>query len=362
MGIESLEEFLQQYGKDKLVEMLSKNKVIITEKINAHRVSILKDKLNNIEFYGKKKSAPIKTIDRVISDLYEPFMQYILSQKENIPHGTFNFYFVNHELDVPYTKKPQNNLLLTNATVFDDNLQLSLDEIANRIGVSSQPTIFNGKLLKRKHIKFIVDYLENGGNLPSMMNELFENACSLSESPSDIIEGYIFKINNKLYKLNDNRFVRKEYPKVNTAGYEMLVMELSDFMTNLDFTKINLEMRNKDLRYANFIFESFNMFIEEYGDSLESVLINPPAFLKTTGNISRRYITNEKTLSNLKDERYEYVLRIFLTIFSRPVVERGLLNNEFIKEHNKLCKHINNYLSSNGKLFDFNEFKKFRNK
>lgn len=360
MGIDTLEDFLQNNGKNKLIELLSTNKVTITEKINAHRVSILKDRLNNIEFYGKKKSMSINTIDRIISDLYDPFIQFILQQKDNIQQGIYNFYFTYHNIDITYTKKPKNNLLLTNANCFlKDKKQYHIKDIASDIDVVPQTIIYNSKLLKKKHINHIINYIENGGILPKIMDDIFGNACNLSESNTDIIEGYIFKVNNNLYKLTDNRFKRKLYPKINTASYEMLVMEICNFMSDLDYTTIKLNHKNKDLRYANFIFNAFNIFIKEYG---ESFLITPPSFIINTGNICKRYITNQETLSYLSDERYSYLLKIFLNIFTRPLMSRGLFTKDFIDSHLSIYENIKKYINSNDNIFDFNEFKMYRNK
>ncbi|MCK9574541.1 MAG: hypothetical protein WC979_01405 [Candidatus Pacearchaeota archaeon] len=365
MGVETLSDYLQQNGKEKLIELLTESKVSITEKINAHRVSILKDRLNNVEFYAKKKSEPIKTYDRILSDLYEDFITHLIANKENIPQGTFNFYFVGHDLDVIYTKKPESMLLLTDMSFPKSKTKVndSLEVVAKQLNVACQPVVFEGKLMKRKHIKDIVNYIENGGILPEIMHNLFgDNATSMSLNKSDLIEGYIFKINDKLYKLEDNRFERKVFPKVNTSGYEMLIMELSDFVSQLDFTDIHVDAKNKDMKFANFICEAFNRFIEESGDSIETMLINPPAFISSTGSLGIRYISNQKTKKYLKDERYEYLLRIFLTIFNKPLFERGLLNAEFIEKHNKLVKQIQDYILTKDNIFDFNQFTKFRNK
>lgn len=365
MGIESLNEYLQQNGKEKLIELLLSSKVVITEKINAHRVSILKDRLNNIEFYSKKKSTPICTIDRIISNLYEPFISHIIKEKENLPQGTFNFYFVHDDLDVSYTKKPKNNLLLTDMSFSKKTLKKdtrTVQEIAEKINTGYQKIVFSGKLMKRKHIKHIVDFLEKDGILPEIMTNVFgENATSLSENKTDIIEGYIFKFENGLYKLEDNRFKRKTYPKTNTSAYEMLIMELHDFMSHLDFTSIKVDVKNTDLRYANFIYEAFNIYLEENRKVIDTKLIKPPLFMKSTGSLGMRYITNELTKKNLKDERYEYLLRVFLTIFQKPILKRGLLSDEFVRSHNKLIKHIQNYTTNTENIFDFRQFKNFRN-
>ena len=368
MGIDSLNKYLQQNGKEMLIELLLSGKVIITEKINAHRVSILKDRLNNVEFYAKKKSTHIRTIDRIISDLYEPFMHHIISVKDKLSQGTYNFYFVNHDLDVKYTKKPKNSLLLTDMSFPKSKTKIAkkdlptIQDVSSLIETDYQKTVFEGKLMKRKHIKHIVDYIENGGNLPEIMTNIFgEQATCLSKKSGDIIEGYIFRFDDKLFKLEDNRFKRKTYPKTNTSGYEMLIVELHEFVKSLDFTEIKLDVKNKDLKYAKFIFEVFNKYIDYWGDDIERHLINPPSFMSSTGNLGKRYITNKETLKYLKDERYEYLLRVFLTSFYRPINKRGLLDDDFVKQHKILTKKIQEYINLDNSVLDFHQFKKFMN-
>lgn len=361
MGIESLNDYLQQHGKEKLTELLLE-KVEITEKINAHRVSVLKDRLNNVEFYGKKKSVPLRTIDRIISNLYEPFISHIIKEKENLPQGTFNFYFIHNDIDVSYSKKPKNLLLLTDISLGKKSDTRSVETIANEINVNYQPKVFEGTLMKRKHIKVIIGYLEKGGILPEIMHDMFgENATCLSENKTDIIEGYIFKFKDKMFKLEDNRFKRNEFSKNNTASYEMLVMDLHEYMSQLDFTNIKIDVKNKDLRYASFMFESFNRYIKDNKNIISSKLLFPPAFIKSTGSLSYRYITNQETIKNLKDERYEYLLRVFLSIFYKPISKRGLFTDEFVEKHNSLIKRIQNYTTNTDTVFDFRQFQKYSN-
>lgn len=365
MGIRTLNNYLQENGREMLIELLLSEKTIITEKINAHRVSILKDRLNNIEFYTKKKTSRIKTIDRIISDLYDPFIQHIIKEKDNLPQGTYSFYYVKHDLNVNYTKKPRNFLLLTDMALSNSDKMAkkdipSLDKIATNINVSSQNIIYEGTLMKRKHIKHIVDYIENGGCLPEIMTNIFgDTATTLSKNPSDIIEGYIFKIGDTLYKLEDNRFERKSFPKVNMNGYEMLVIELHEFIRSLNMTDIKVQEKNSDLKYANFMCEIFNKYIDYWGEDIEQHLLTPPPFMEMTGALGKRYISNKKTLSNLKSDKYEYLLRVFLSSFYKPISERGLFDADFVKEHTQLCKNIKDYLALKSGILDFQQFKRF---
>lgn len=361
MGIENLEDILQKQGKEKLTEILLKGKVSIAEKINAHRVSFLKDKLNNIEFYTKRKGSQIRTIDRVISDLYDPFITHILSNKDRIPQGYYNLYFFAHNLDVSYTKKPLNNLLLTDVKLDNNADKFSIEDLAALLDVTPQIEVYNGKLMKRKHLKDIFGYLENGGNLPETMTKIFgDTATTLSEKSDDPIEGYVIKIDGTLYKIEDNRFVRISYPKVNTSAYEMLVEELVQYVSEFDFTQIKLEVKNKDLRYANFIFTVFEQFLNDYGDGINSILISPPAFLSKTGNLGKKYIPkNIQTL--LINEKYSYLLKIMLSLFSKKLNKRGLISSDTVKTHKEILIKINEYTKVQNQVFDFNEFKKFSN-
>lgn len=358
-GIQSLEDYLQENGRESLVNLLVDKKIQVTEKINAHRVRAIKEKTGNVAFYTKRGKEPLKTIDRIYSDLYENFIKHILNNKDNLPIGEHCFYFTETDLDVQYTNKPKNNIILTNTTSSVD-----LSKIANDINVVAQSTIFDG-YVNRLFAELLISYIE--GQIKNSLQNVFisyfgESAKSiLTKTSDDIIEGYTLRIDGILYKITDKRFERHVFSKVNTSGYEMLIMDISSFVADLDFTEISIDAKNKDMKYAQFIYEAYNLYIKSYGPNIDSVLIAPPGFITKIGKLGVRFISNKETLNNLKNEKYEYLLRVFLNIFNDKLVSRGLLTEDFINEHNALVLHINNYVNKTNSIIDFNQFKKFRN-
>ena len=74
-----------------LSQNINKN-IIITEKICAHRVWFQK-KNHYIYFYNKKLDRHIELLDRIQTDLWDDFINYILHYKNDLPNGNIFILF-----------------------------------------------------------------------------------------------------------------------------------------------------------------------------------------------------------------------------------------------------------------------------
>lgn len=358
MGLQSLENFYRENGKKETVSLL-KNKITITEKINAHRVYCRKQKNGNIIFYSKKKKIPINVLDRLLSDLFEPFIEHLISKKKNLEIGEYGFYFFNKPVDIEYGKKPINNILLTNIPEQSNKTAL---EVAIDLEVSYHLPLFQG-VLNNSQIKKIINYIQHNENIISVFNSVFDKKCSeFVISDNDIIEGFVFNIDDVgFFKLNDNRFVKKDYPKLDTSAYELLVIEIFDFIKDQDFYNIRFTTKNEQMKRAEFTFEVFNRFVEKYSEKniLNNFLLIPPPFIKTKGNLNKKYICNKKTINLLTDEKMEYLLRIFITIIKGKQSPRGIISETIADDINITILKITDYIKKSNELLDYKEFKKF---
>ena len=357
MSIQSLTEYYNTNGKEKTIELL-KTPCTITEKINAHRVYCKKEKTGNVLFFTKKKSQPISIIDRVLSDLYEPFIKHIIRVKDKLDFGEYGFYLMKNPVDINYSKKPINYLLLTD---IPPRTEKTWTQVAIELEVSYVNPIHRG-ILQESQINGICSYLESNEekSILKCFNSIFNKNCSPFSNEIDIIEGFVFDFyKDGIYKLEDKQFKRTEFPKLNTGIYELLIIEIFDFLKRQDFATVKLLAKNEQLKKVEFIFEIFNRFIEEHGTDIENYIIEPPQFMQSKGKIGRRYINNEKTLDHIKDPKLEYLLRIFLTILKEAQKPRGIITSELNEEHNQIILKINDYVNQNTNLLDYAEFRKF---
>lgn len=364
MSLKSLENFIKENGKNKTIELLKKH-VTITEKINGHRVYCKKEKNGNILFYSKKKRTPLNLLDRLLSDLYEPFIKHIITKKDKLQvGGEYGFYLINNPVDIIYTKTPLNNLILTNIPL---NSTKTCIETAIELEVSYTPPTFQG-ILNNDIIELIISYVSNKEKEISLLrffNEIFKKECSILADNDDTIEGFVFDFNEAgIYKLSDKKFKKKEYSKLNTATYELLLIEIFDFVKKQDFSTVKITSSNEYMKRAEFIFEMYNRFVDYHknkGD-LDNLLLNPPEFIRTKGKINKKYIcSNKQTYDYLSDEKMEYLLRVFITSLKDIQKPRGIITAQMTEEYNYLILKITEFIKKSNKLLDYKDFKKFTN-
>jgi len=330
-----LKGYYDEHGKKATQHLLHNNMVVVTEKIQGYRVYCKKEKFGNVLFYSKKKSQPINVLDRIVSDLYEPFINHILKRKEMLEVGEYSFYLTNN-----------NDLILTN-TSFKDDKPLTLLE---PLKVTIATPLYKG-LLMDKTINHIIAYLSgDGGDLRNIFPYRL---------PENIVEGFVFNLYDKgSYKLIDKNIKQVEYPKVNTSVFELLLIDIFDFIKNQDFSNVKFTTKNKDLKKAEFAFEMFNRFVEYHKHDLENFIIEYPSFLR--GRLNKRYICNETTMTLIQtDPRLEYLLQIFINAIKNRQKPRGLITEELSVEYNQVINKISEYIIKNEDLLDFNTYKKF---
>jgi hypothetical protein len=360
MSLLSLEMFINESEQEQSIKLL-KNKVSITEKISGHRVYCKKERNGNVLFYSKKKSTPITVLDRLLSDMYEPFIKHIISKKDKLQLGEYGFYLINDPIDITYSKKPMNNLLLTNIPL---KSKKSCIETAIELEVSYAPPVFQG-ILKDEQILMIIDYVKNGGHLVKLFNMMFDKCCTAlcaTNNTDEVIEGFVFSFGELgTYKLNDNLFKRNEFQKSNTASYELLLIEIFDFVKNQDFSTVKFQTTNEHMKRAEFAFEMFNRFIDYHtiNTSLNNLLLNPPPFIYTKGKLNKKYVCNKKTFELLTNDKMEYLLRIFITTLKDIQKPRGIISEQMAEENNYTILKISEYIKKSNELLDYKDFKKF---
>jgi hypothetical protein len=338
--IKTISEFKQNKTKEELNNIFSK-KITINEKIKGHRFSVIK-KGNVLLFFGKKSNAPLSTLDRVMSDLYESSIHFILKQNKNVFENNVRYGFYFPMKTDNNSKKPKNNLFLTDIT-FGNNIiieSLVLNTVAKKLNVSSAPTLFSGFLDPIQREKIITNDL----TIDFLLNEIlfFKNIFY------DNLDTVIFRIEDSKYtylRLEESK--KQNVKKQNSNKYEFIILDILDFFEKENLKEINLQHTNKDLRYVELISEMFNRFLRFNKNYLQTNVIKKPEFLINSGNITKRYITNQITNKFIQDSDLEYLFRIFLTIFKGKIKKRGILTDDDIQRFRTVTNTINFCVTNN---------------
>ena len=327
-------EVLDESGEDSLRALL-KNELIITEKINGHRLVAKKKHNGKVDFYTKKSKRPIGLLDNVLSDLYSDAITYIINNKENLPAGEYSFYLLKNDLDVKYTGFDKQALVLTN---IDTKFDFSMEQAAKALKVKYQEELFNG-FLDNKSIDSIVDYVkESKAVLPELISSICDKKASLlNKELTDVVEGYIFNIQHEFFKLEDARVEKQDFKKINTSTYELLINEIVDYFSEEYMTNLQLHQAKKDFVYLEAVSMMMTDFIKaKRKDELE-FLSSLPTFSKNTGKVNTKYISNKLAKAYVEEnEKYEYLFRVFLQLFRRELDVRGYIDENICSKHNLL--------------------------
>lgn len=348
--IKTLSQLKKEKTGEEINRILSDNLTFV-EKIKGHRFSVQRSR-NSIKFYGKKSSKPLTTIDRVLSDLYEQSIHFVLGCdhemfKENVRYG---FYFPMRD---DTGERPKNDLILTDVTKGTTiNIDpKDLNAMANELDVDPPPIIFHGTLTDaQKRLLMLYD----GGDVTAFVDELFNTGSGRKYGNiiirSDHRKYTYFQIGN-----ND----RTMFEKQDSNKFELLLLDLLEFMeTNASFNNIQLISTNKDIRYVEMISIIFNQFIEQNPDYIERNSISKPEFLRNSGNLTKRYIKDATTLEHIEDENAEYLLRVFLTTFKGRIKARGLISDADAKRFQDSSYFVDDFIKLD-KNIDFKEVQKY---
>lgn len=346
---------LKQEKSEQELDLIFSDFTTIIEKIKGHRFSVIKTK-NSIDFFGKKSKRPLSTLDRIVSDLYESVIHYILKIDKNIfrENCRYGFYFPMN--DDTNTKKPKNGLMLTDIT---NRNFINLDtrvlrSIASKMKVEGPPILFSGKLT------------ESQQNL--LKNEEFETPKEVlekllnGETPKpffDDLDTIIFRSEfgrYTYYQIGNSK--TKPFEKQDSNKFELLLIEILDFVENyVSLHNIRLTSTNRDIRYLELMNYVFLQFVQHNPRFIEENEISKPAFLNNSGNLSKRYISDSETLNLIENPDYEYLLRVFLTSFRSPIKPRGLISENETQRFSKIINFINEFVELDS--VDFADVQKF---
>lgn len=358
-GIKNFNTFVSKYGKDKARQILSQE-VRVTEKFDAFRFSFEKNpKTYKFQFYGKNGKIPLSRIDRTISDLYEAAIDYI----ENLPYELkksipprhrfgFSWFPTNSPLVTEYEKLPKNGLILTDITIRNNKFEV-INEVkdnavferwAQLFRVDFAKPVFEGKL-SQETIECLLQ--END----SLIKESEIYTQGFLNKKNSNIEALVFEFENELIKLG------KDLDVVNESRshlFDVVLLNICEHLESFNIGNFKVSAVNPDEIYIEIVSEIFNDYVSKKGQEFLESGLKKPDFLKKSGNLSKKWIKNTKTLEILESNtNYEYLLSIFLANLKKPKFKSGLISESVANSFNEKIEEINKV---SGDDFSFLEF------
>jgi hypothetical protein len=372
-GIRDLRDIYEKKGAAEIVKHLSGN-LTITEKIDAHRFSFEKNSDGSFSFFKKNDNRNLTIVDRTISDLYEKAISHIESLpnyvKNNIPENhRFGFaYFPSDKpLRIEYKKIHPSKLILTDVTQRAENGKVKrvyedvtfINRWAKSFNVGEMPIIFHGKLeesTKDILINLFVGDARNNAFFTQHINSAFEKTYTQNH----IIEGIVIKNEEGLVQIKDPAFGLFESayePQESRDFYDLTLLQIESFIQNDFKMPQSFSSASADARYIDLVNQAFNAYVESnrVDESLDPSFLQPK-ILGSHGQLSRKFIRNNKTISYLNRSKiYEELYKVFLSSFRKKRKAHGLLTESFAGSFNQIVENIQFLTTYNPIIEDENE-------
>lgn len=381
-------------GKDFFNNLIN-YRITVYEKLDGNNFGF-KVGVGGINFFKKKFTDSIGTIERTLTKMYEYPIEHITSKidiiKENLDDGYsvgFIFFPDTKSVYVDYDRLPKNQLILS---YVEDEKGNKIDDVdylnyvADLLDVDRPPIIYQGQLdyeqlsniytyLSLTTDEVMVEYGEV--NFAKFILGLLSQELkktTLNDDTKNNIEGFIFKFSNSdevfYSKLINPHFEyivsqnRVDYTL--DDNYYLILLDIINFTKGLDIGSFHLKSEIFGDRYIELISKIYNQFIKLKGDDYIEVQFNTPKYLKRDMNkLNMRNIKNNTTLNNIIfSKNYEELFRIMLASFRRKRdIKNDLFNTYINKSYKQLVDTIINKCAFDGSGYlneGFISFPEFR--
>jgi len=392
---------LQNIYKERGSEFINKlfdSHVIISEQIDGSRFIFQKHLDNTITFY-KKDNEQISFIDRTIMRFYETAIKYI----ENLPTDTkvslpdnwafgFKYFPSLAPINISYDRMPLNNLILTDISIRNDQGKIIkvihdpriLNEWSQKLSVEKPPIIFNDKLTDFQKVQ-LNKYLETPeANLIeifktdsfthyiiSILNPKLRSSALMNDLQKPI-EGIIFKFIEPgstsivSAKIIDPIFYQNGktvQPKERTSSdiYQIVILDLIEFIEQYDLSKILLTTGTADERYVELISSLFNNYVAASGHKYFGINFDLPDFAKKSEfDVNQDNIRDARTRELIANDHLRNLYKIMLSSFRKYRKNpTDILTQDIIDTLNNIIKNIEDLTFSkntSGTALDFKSF------
>ena len=392
MALQKLRDYYQSTNINEFNSLLD-CMVVVTEKVAAPAFYV-KRGLNGYEFYKSGTSEELSIVDRTISSLYESAIKYFQSispeTKQSMPvDWKFGFDYlpesgVSH---IKYDLTPANSLILTHIQAIGENGKPRkiitdtqvLNKWATSFEVQSSPVLYEGMLTLEQKDKL--------RNLVSLSNEQYSKEFSdksftresynifnsnlvksaLNDSLDGEIDGLVISFIDgakiKPFKLEAfDRVAESSEERESSHMYQITIVDILEFFTNLKIDEIQLTEENADMRYIELMSSVYNQYLEKnaykyVGTTFESADFSTVESFK----INTNYIKSETTLKYVTNPILAELYKIVVGSFRKKrIKETTLITGSVFDQINELVDKIEQKVfvekTDEHEVYDFKNF------
>lgn len=372
MSILTINDIYVTKGKEFLENLLSSKNVTVFENIDGNNFGFMKTGADTYIFYKKNTKQEITEIDRILTNMYDRPISYILNLPQDIRDSIpvnmkFNFDYIQSTTtpNLQYDEIPKNHLILSyieneNGKKIEDVKTLNF--YADMMDVDRCPIIFNGKLTEQQKSE-ILEFVETpfedlkekystssfAQYLLFILNPELKRT-KLNNSLESPIKGVIFKFvrntgtyYSKIYDVFFNDLIKskKHEPQKASDNYYLILSDILDYVKMQDIKKIKLKERDYTKRYVELISILYNRFIKSKGQEYLDIDFKLPEHLQNKDfKVNPEFVKNKETLAYITNNiNFVELYKIFIAGFRK---KRKKTNYIFTKELNF---HFNNVVS-----------------
>lgn len=352
---------------EKFIDIFTEN-IIVSEKMDAHRFSFMKDENGKLIFYKKMSGNVITIIDRTISDLYEEAIHFIEELpddvKAEIPVNTrFSFYYMSSHTPLRISYKHIDDILI----LTDLSERTETGKSKNVINDSEtlkkwselfdcgNPIIFEGKLTNYQRelmnglLAFEEESVMSNVNTSTKFTWLVNEIFGKTFSNNSIISGIYIKTPENNYKfvnpIFELIFIESIEP-ISRDFYDLMLIQLKNFISEYDIQSILVsQIEDEDLRYIEIVSQIFNKFVLQLEPDINPSFLQPN-IIGDLGEFNSDFLRNEETVRLLySSDFYVEVFKMMLLVLRKPKKTYGLLNNSDTEILNNSIEEIKKLLN-----------------
>jgi len=347
MALKTLKEIYSSINTNDFDKLL-KDRVLVTEKISSASFHAQR-KTDGLKFFKSNSNTPITIIDRTLSSLYESAIKYVkaLDTASVIDMPTdwkFGFeYLPTLEFSgIKYDNIPTNTLILTHIQQVNEEGKVKkvltdpiiLDKWSKVLGVQAPNVVFDGyldfgqrsalkELLRERLNKYAYESIDKVSFTRAAYSIFDKNVyrTALNDSLDKEIDSLVlsFADNNKVntYKIEDPYRKLNEKKSPNHV-YQITVLDLLEFLTTYDISKVKLTEETVNKRYIETLSVIFNEYISENATKYIGVDFGGAEFSKNElFDINKSFINNETTLKYIENKMLAELFKITLGTFRK---------------------------------------------
>lgn len=391
MALQNLKTYFESANTNDFQDLL-KNPCVVTEKIQASSFHVKRNK-DGFEYFKSGQKQAMDKVDRTIVRYYENAINYFNTLpkpvREKMPiDWKFGFdYMVDPKtVDIEYDNLPKNSLVLTHVQVLgtSDPTQIKkvirdpqvLHSWAEILGVQPLPVLHQG-VLQSDQKDDLISLLElsteaytkhfKDRSFTRTVYNIFNKGLSTSALNLDLdkpIDSLIVTFQDgKGYKMFKLEPFDKKAPEDRKPSdmYQISILDLVEFVSQYDLTKVELAAEKADERYLELISIIFNAYVEKNATKYIGASFDSADFATGKGfELNTRFIQDEKTVSLVQNKILAELYKIILGSFrKRRTKETDIINADLMTQINEIVDEIEMMIMGDVKEGDVMNFQTY---